>query len=86
MKVLFALSALFGAMFGRVVYLYLEARAAYRRRARRPSGVRSHSRTPPPHETWRSRRFVELPLVAGDSTPQRATCWIAVAGHQPRQL
>lgn len=39
MKVLFALGALFGAMFGRVVYLYLEARAAYRRRARRPPSV-----------------------------------------------
>ena len=39
MKVLFALGALLGAMFGRVVYLYVEARAAYRRRARRPSGV-----------------------------------------------
>ena len=39
MKVLFALGALSGVMFGRVVYLYLEARAAYMRRARRPSGV-----------------------------------------------
>ena len=39
MKVLFAVGALSGAMFGRVVYLYLEARAAYMRRARRPSGV-----------------------------------------------
>jgi hypothetical protein len=39
MKVLFPLGALLGAMCGRVVYLYLEARAAYRRRARRPSGV-----------------------------------------------
>jgi hypothetical protein len=47
-------------------------------RAGRPV-FRSRSRTPPPHETWRFRRFVEPPLVAGDSTPQRATCWIAVA-------
>lgn len=39
MKVLLALGALLGAIFGRVVYLYLEARAAYMRRARRPSGV-----------------------------------------------
>ena len=39
MKVLFAIGALSGVMFGRVVYLYLEARAAYLRRARRPSVV-----------------------------------------------
>ena len=43
MKVTFALGALLGAIFGRVAYLYLEARAAYRRRARRPSGVPAYT-------------------------------------------
>jgi len=39
MKLLVALGALLGAMFGRVMYLYLEARAAYMRRLPRRSVV-----------------------------------------------
>jgi hypothetical protein len=49
MKGLSILGVAFGVMFGRVVYLYLEARAAYMRRARpynalkRPSETNSES-------------------------------------------
>ena len=38
MKVLFFIGALLGALFGRVGYLYLEARSAYVRRSRRVAG------------------------------------------------
>jgi hypothetical protein len=43
MKALSILGVVFGVMFGRVAYLYLESRAAYMRRARPSSALKRTS-------------------------------------------